>query len=121
MRLDTGMINGGQCLNLDMERPPTEAALFVRGAVRSTLCATEDDAMHLAFFGVQQNGAAMAACVVNRVVAGLQYWGAFTTRPMAGAVTNLRLILRSGMGVLPCTGGSTKLSATDAWAQGRCR
>jgi hypothetical protein len=30
--------------------------------------------MHLAFFGVQQNGAAMAACVVNRVVARLHYW-----------------------------------------------
>jgi hypothetical protein len=77
--------------------------------------------MHLAFFGVQQNGAAMAACVVNRLVAGLQYWRGVYNAAIAGAVTNLRLILRSGMGVLPCTGGSTKLSATDAWAQGRCR
>jgi len=67
---------------------------------------------------MQQNGAAISAGIINRVIAGFENRGALTTGPVAGAAMTFKLIRRCGdMGCsLELTGGSTtELSATDAW------
>jgi hypothetical protein len=67
---------------------------------------------------MQQNGAAISAGIINRVIAGFENRGALRTGPVAGAAMTFKLIRRCGdMGCsLELTSGSTtELSATDAW------
>jgi len=50
-------------------RPPTEAALSLGGVVRAAFFAVDQQAVNLAFLGVQQDRAALFARVINRMVA----------------------------------------------------
>jgi hypothetical protein len=89
-----------------------EAALRVCRIVRAAFGAVEHQIVDLTVLCMQQNGTAISAGIIDRVIAG------FENRRSAddgGNDLQADFAVR-GHGSLPTAGGSaTELSATDAW------
>jgi hypothetical protein len=97
--------------------PQTSVELYIPHFVQQIRNPTD-----LAFLGVQQDRAAASAGIVHRVIARYEHGRSIQhdTKCWRGDCFKVDF-LRSGHAGLPATGGSTELSATDAWAHGRCR
>src|SRR3979411_2082975 len=70
-------------------RPPTRAALLVRRIVRATLQAVNMKIVHLIFFRAHQECAAVAAGIINRMIAGLEHRRGTDNRPYCRRGNNL--------------------------------
>ena len=52
---------------------PQRFSLGIRRIVRATAFTMNQQAMNLIFLGVQQDRATMTACIIDRILAGLEY------------------------------------------------
>jgi hypothetical protein len=96
---------------------PPEAALRIRRIVRAAFGAVEHQIVDLTVLCMQQNGAAISAGIIDRVIAGFENRRSADDGASCRRGNDLQADFAvRGHGSLPTAGGSaTELSATDAW------